>query len=382
MRWRSAAMIRVIALALACAAALVVAAPGVVGAAAPKLVAFDSADLRNRDFTGADLEGATFRQAQLRGANFTRAKLRGAVFEGADLTNAKFVDAQLQGAQFATATFDGVDFTGAQLQGADLGGYLRGVTLARANLVGVLFGFGAETELQGADLTGALLTGADFGRAQLQGATLKGASLRGADLREANLQGADLDQADLRGANLDRAQLQGASLRGVKVWLTLGAPDTALADIDAADLHTVTRLTRREIDAIVRLYQEPFRNEARARLAPLDPAIGASRKTLTPAQTWKSAKPSPPQLAGLLARVACGWRKGEADADAYVDAQVDVRVARGLVRNGRLAAAGDQAAIVVAALRKGRGDPDSCPGAAGFTDADWAALDALARAHN
>jgi len=379
MRWRSAVMIRAIALAIVATAALAVAAPGEVGAAAPKPAAFDNADLRNRDFTGADLDGATFRQAQLQGANFTRAKLRGAVFEGADLTNARFVDAQLQGAQFATATFDGVDFTGAQLQGADLGGYLRGVTLARANLVGVLFGFGAETELQGADLAGALLTGVDFGRAQLQGATLAGASLRRADLRMANLQGVDLDAADLRGANLDRAQLQGASLRGVKVWLTLGSPDTALADVDAADLHAATRLTRREADAIVRLYQAPFRAEARARLAPLDPAIGAGRKTLTPAATWQPAKPSPPQLAVLLARVACGWRKDEANADAYVDAQVDVRVARGLMRNGRLAAVGDQAAIVVAALRKGRGDPDTCPGAAGFTDADWAALDALAR---
>jgi len=376
MRARSAAMM----MAIACAAALVVAAPAGSGAAAPKPAAFDNADLRNRDFSGADLDGATFRQAQLQGANFTRAKLRGAVFEGADLTNAKFVDAQLQGAQLATATFDGVDFTGAQLQGADLGGFLRGVTLARANLTGVLFGFGAETELQGADLSGALLTGADFGRAQLQGATLRGARLRGADLRAANLQGADLDQADLRGANLDRAQLQGASLRGVKVWLALGSPDVALADIDGADRRAATRLTRREIDAIVRLFQEPFRKEARARLAPLDPAIGASRRKLTSARTWQPARPAPPQLAALLARVACGWRKGEADADAYVDPQVDVRVTRGLVRNGRLAAAGDQAAIVVAALRKG--DPDQCPGAAGFTDADWAALDALARARN
>ena len=381
MRWRPTAVI----MAIVCAAALVVAALGGavdVWAAAPKPAAFDNADLRNRDFTGADLDGATFRQAHLQGANFTRAKLRGAVFEGADLTGAKFIDAQLHGAQFATATFDGVDFTGAQLQGADLGGYLRGVTLARANLVGVLFGFGAETELQGADLTGALLTGVDFGRAQLQGATLTGASLRRADLRMANLQGADLDQADLRGANLDRAQLQGASLHGVKVWLTLGSPDTALADVDAADLHATTRLTRREIDDIVRLYQPPFRDEARARLAPLDPATGASRKKLTKPETWKPAKPSPAQLAALLARVACGWRKDGADADAYVDGQVDVRVTRGLMRNGRLAAVGDQAAIVVAALRAGRGAPDKCSGAAGFTDADWAALDALAHSHN
>jgi uncharacterized protein YjbI with pentapeptide repeats len=365
------------------AALLAVAVDGVGGdhaAAAPKPAVFDNADLRNRDFTGANLVGASFRQAQLQGANFSRARLRGAVFEGAQLNDVKFVEAQLQGAQFATATMDGADFTGAQLQGADLGGYLRGVTLAKANLVGVLFAFGAEPELQGADFSGAVLTGADFGRAQMQGASLTSAGLRGVDLREANLQGADLSGADLRGANLDRARLQGASLRGAKLWLTLGSPAIELADLDGVDLRDATALTPTEIRNIVRLYQEPFRDGARERLAVLNPASKSGRKNATKAETWKRADLSPKPLAELLARVACGWRKDADDAEAQLDAQVDVRVVRGLVRNGRLAAAGDQAAIVDEALRKGRADPASCPGAAGATDADWAALDALARA--
>jgi uncharacterized protein YjbI with pentapeptide repeats len=369
------------------AALLAVAIDGVSGdhaAAAPKPAVFDNADLRNRDFTGASLDGASFRQAQLQGANFSRARLRGAMFEGAQLNDAKFVEAQLQGAQFATATMDGADFTGAQLQGADLGGYLRGVTLAKANLEGVLFAFGAEPELQGADFSGAVLTGADFGRAQMQGASLKSASLRGVDLREANLQGADLSGADLRGANLDRARLQGASLRGAKLWLTLGSPATELADLDGVDLRDATALTPKEIRDIVRLFQEPFRDGARERLAVLNPASKSGRKNggknATKMETWKRADLSPKLLAELLARVACGWRKDADDAEAQLDAQVDVRVVRGLVRNGRLAAAGDQAAMVSEALRKGRVDPASCPGAAGATDADWAALDALARA--
>ena len=116
---------------------------------------------------------------------------------------------------------------------------------------------------------------------------------------------------------------------------------------------------------------------ARERLAVLNPASKNGRKNATKSETWKRTDPSAKRLAELLARVACGWRK---DAEAQLDAQVDVRVVRGLARNGRLAAAGDQAAIVAEALRKGRADPASCPGAAGATDADWAALDALARA--
>ena len=341
---------------------------------------YEGADLRNRDFTGANLDGVNFRGAQLQGANFSRARARGAFFEGARLDNAKFVQAQLQRAQFATATFDGADFTGAQLQGADLGGELRGVNLAKANLLGVLFGFGAETQLHGANLDGAILSGADFGRAQLQGASLKAATLLGVDLRGANLQGADLAQADLRGANLDHADLQGASLRGAKLWHTVGSPNVALADLDAVDLGTTTQLTRREIDGIVRLFQQPFRGDARRRLAVLDPAARASRKTPAAATAWRPAVPLPAKLAELLAKVACGWHPEGPDSEAFFDNRVDMRVTRGLLRNGRLAATGDQAAVVVDALRKGRSAPAECPGAAGATDEDWAALDALASA--
>ena len=291
----------------------------------------------------------------------------------------KFVQAQLQGAQFATATLVGADFAGAQLQGADLGRELQGVKFAQANLLGVLFGFGAETQLQGADLSGALLTGAELGRAQMQGASLKSASLRGAELRDANLQGADLSEADLRGANLDHAQLQGSSLRHAKVWLTRGLPAIGLADLDALELREATRLTLKEINDIVRLFQEPFRDNARERLSVLKPA--RKTKDLTKAEFWKNAKASPKELAELLAKVACGWRRDVTGSDEELDTQVDARLVRGLIRNGRLAATGDQVTIIVDAFRKNRADPASCPGITGFTDADWSALDALARAN-
>jgi len=254
---------------------------------------------------------------------------------------------------------------------------LHGAKLARTNLVGVLFGFGVETQLQGADLGGARLTGADLAGAQLQGANLKSANLQGADLREANLQGADLGQADLRGANLAGALLQGASLRGTKVWHTLGPPVIDLADIDAVETRESTRMTPREINGIVTTFQEPFRKDARKRLAVLNPAVRIGAKDLTDAKVWTKTTPSPKQLAEFLAKVACGLRTDKADLDNPVDTRVDAHVARGLMHNGRLAAAGDQMTIFADALRKGRADPAACPGIAGFADADWAALDSL-----
>ena len=69
-----------------------------------------------------------------------------------------------------------------------------------------------QTDLRGADLTGADLRGAD-----LRGANLRGADLRGADLTGAALRGADLTGAALRGANLIGADLRGADLRGANL---------------------------------------------------------------------------------------------------------------------------------------------------------------------
>ena len=113
----------------------------------------------------------------------------------------------------------------------------------------------------------------------------------------------------------------------------------------------------------------------------LNPAIGTSPKNLTKADTWKQAKPLRPSSCADLLILA--WRA----AGARISTQthfycstnaVDARVTRALMRNGRLATVGDQSAIVADALRKGKADPASCPGAAGMTEADWTALDGLA----
>ena len=58
------------------------------------------------------------------------------------------------------------------------------------------------------------LQGADLRRSVVD---LQGANLQGADLTEAILQGANLQGADLRGAKFDRANLKWVDMRGAKI---------------------------------------------------------------------------------------------------------------------------------------------------------------------
>lgn len=89
-----------------------------------------------------------------------------------------------------------------------------------------------NAELQGADLTGAILRKADFRGANLEGAKLveahlEGADLSGAFLRNADLKGVYLSEAVLhktnffdaiiQNADLKKAQLQGANFRGARM---------------------------------------------------------------------------------------------------------------------------------------------------------------------
>ena len=67
--------------------------------------------------------------------------------------------------------------------------------------------------LDGADLSGLILTGIDLSGASLRGATLHATNLMNGDLRGADLSGADLTEADLIAARLDGAVLTNATLR-------------------------------------------------------------------------------------------------------------------------------------------------------------------------
>lgn len=102
---------------------------------------FDSADLRGVNMAGGLLEGAMFSDANLEEANL----------EGCDFYWAIFYRANLQKSTLKDAIVRGVDLKLANLRGADL----RNADFSQDNL-------GGSTQLQGADLTEALVEGAKF----------------------------------------------------------------------------------------------------------------------------------------------------------------------------------------------------------------------------
>ena len=163
-------------------------------------------NLRNRSFIKANLSGSYLCNAILESAHLQGATMTGIYLQGANLNNA-----YLQGADLRNARMQGVNMREAQLQDANMrsvrlqGAQLNWYTdLRRADLTG--------GQIQGADLSYALLQGTVLWRAQLQGVDLTGAELQGAILWEAQLQGAVLRFARLQGADLGRTQLQGANL--------------------------------------------------------------------------------------------------------------------------------------------------------------------------
>lgn len=108
---------------------------------------------------------------------------------------------------------------GRNLEGADLSGaVLRDTSFQRANLKGAnlsgINGFRTRfvsADLRGADLSNADLSEADFTKADLSGAILKNTDLRRARFFRATLRGADLTGADLEMADLLHADLSGAT---------------------------------------------------------------------------------------------------------------------------------------------------------------------------
>lgn len=108
---------------------------------------------------------------------------------------------------------------GRNLEGADLSGaVLRDTSFQRANLKGAVLreanGFRTRfvsADLRGADLTGSEMSEADFTKADLSGARLVDADFRRARFFRAVLRGADLTGADLEMADLLHADLSGAT---------------------------------------------------------------------------------------------------------------------------------------------------------------------------
>jgi pentapeptide repeat protein len=135
---------------------------------------------REQDQGFLDLQGVDLRSADLAGAQLQKADLRGAHLEMTTLS-----------AQSRIAYLQEANLCWAHLEGARV----SGAVLTRANL--------RFAHLEGARLASAWLDCADLGEAYLQRADLGGAHLEGANLFGAHIDDADLTHAYLHGANRD-----------------------------------------------------------------------------------------------------------------------------------------------------------------------------------
>lgn len=96
-----------------------------------------------------------------------------------------------------------------------------------------VFGFRLYADLQGADLSDAVLSGIN-----LTAANLRGAKLERADFSATSLHAADLRNAVLRAANLSSAGIEGADFRKADLWTAdLRGSDVRGSDFRGANLH-------------------------------------------------------------------------------------------------------------------------------------------------
>ena len=112
---------------------------------------------------------------------------------------------------------------GCDLQGANLSGaILKYANLDGANLSGAIL---SGANLEGASMWYAILGEARLSTVNLVGASLGRARLRGADLSSANLEGVNFNGADLNKVNLSKANLK---------WAQLNRSDFTGADLTGA----------------------------------------------------------------------------------------------------------------------------------------------------
>lgn len=133
-----------------------------------------------------------------------------------------------------------VNLIARDLQGMELSNaILTESNLQRSNLSGTDLRW---SDLSGTKLNNTVLANADLRGAKLIGADLRQADLRGARLNFADLSGALLDGADMTQLDLTETQLRGVSLIGTKLVeanltaLTLSGVDLSAADLSGANL--------------------------------------------------------------------------------------------------------------------------------------------------
>jgi uncharacterized protein YjbI with pentapeptide repeats len=312
-------------------------------------IKLDERNLQAADLSGADLRGVSLNRAAMQGADLSEAQLKGARLGSAQLQGANLRDAQLQGADLGSAELQGADLGGAELQGADL----------------------SAAQLQGANLRGAQLQGADLTGAQLQGADLSRAGLQGANLFEADLADGDLDGASVLRTDIAEANLSTSAIRSVH------ADQAKLGE----DRNEVEQLNDVDVDAWIatatQFAIEKDKEDIRHRFERLKPDLRDEEQEATWLRLEEASRALDPdgsqyrrRLADRLGNLAC-VADGALDDAPYV--------ARGLISGfrPRLAALGDQLAVVRDRMEQGRKMSETCPGVAGFTEDDWRQLDAI-----
>ena len=306
------------------------------------------------------LRGRDLRGAWLNGADLRRIDLTGAQLQGASLWNV-----QLQGALLDRAQLQGASLYMAHLQGASLGfAQLQDATLVKAQLQAAALAF---AQLQGAWLDDAQLQGAMLNVAQLQGASLNRAQMQGASLVNTELQGASLNGAQLQGAEFANTRLDYTDLRRSRVWrstqqqIVLAGADLAGLSPDPVSLGKDAEVFSSFLDGVD---NEMTRQVIRGVLAMFRPdnPDWPSKRDEENTKFWSqqvaiAARKSHQEMQDALASFLIGLGCGDEGTPF---------VARGLIRNGRVAATGRHAAEIEQKLL----NPETCPGAVGLSDRD------------
>lgn len=189
-------------------------------------------DLCERDLTDADLTGSTLTGCRLDRARLARACLFGADLQACSLIGASLIRADLRGARLKGANLSLANLTQADLRAGRIAISDEDTKFA------VLRHKVSAGQLDGANITGAVLdqsrlddvsaAAADFSECSMRGARLVGANLKNASLR-----GAVIDNVDVRGANLENADFSDAVVTRVDLTRakTIGAiMDRCLCD--------------------------------------------------------------------------------------------------------------------------------------------------------
>jgi uncharacterized protein YjbI with pentapeptide repeats len=194
-------------------------------------------DLSNVNFSNANLKGTNFNGLRLRNADFFGANLEGALFIGSLLSNANFASANLKNSIFSAGEALSASPPCDSIIDTDQVAQLDEVYFAQADLTDAYMRY---VNLEGADLTSALLRDTDLQRSCLRDADLTSTNLESTDFQRAQLEGVSMinailrhtqfEGADLSNANLTNSLIQDVSFNCVDWPPVQGDPDDVCRD--------------------------------------------------------------------------------------------------------------------------------------------------------